>query len=105
MTPMNLANARALARYVVLNPVRASMVPAANAWPWSSFRDTAGFRVVPNWLTTDTILSQFAAQRRAAILDYRAFIAAGKDQPSPWAALRNQIFLGGDQFVNDLLQN
>lgn len=29
-----------LARYVVLNPVRAGMVGAAGAWPWSSYAAT-----------------------------------------------------------------
>ena len=32
-----------LSRYIVLNPVRARMVRAAQDWPWSSYRATAGF--------------------------------------------------------------
>jgi len=32
-----------LARYIVLNPVRAGMVRSAKDWPWSSYRKTAGF--------------------------------------------------------------
>jgi putative transposase len=31
-----------LARYIVLNPVRAKMVPLATDWPWSSYLSTAG---------------------------------------------------------------
>ncbi len=31
-----------LARYVVLNPVRAGMVGTPDQWPWSSYRATAG---------------------------------------------------------------
>ena len=31
-----------LARYIVLNPVRAGMVPFAQDWPWSSYRATVG---------------------------------------------------------------
>ena len=31
-----------LARYIVLNPVRARMVRSAKDWPWSSYRSTAG---------------------------------------------------------------
>ena len=30
-----------LARYIVLNPVRAEMVRSARDWPWSSYRATA----------------------------------------------------------------
>ena len=31
-----------VARYVVLNPVRAGMVRSVKDWPWSSYRATAG---------------------------------------------------------------
>ena len=42
-----------LARYVVLNPVRARMVRRPAEWPWSSYRATAGLSDAPLWLTTD----------------------------------------------------
>ena len=92
-----------VARYVVLNPVRAAMVRAAVDWPWSSYRDTAGHRSAPAWLATEAILSQFATRQRAAVTAYRAFVAAGKGQPSPWSALKNELYLGSEQFVHDLL--
>lgn len=43
------------ARYVVRNPVRASLVPEARAWQWSSYRATAGLAPVPRWLDVDWI--------------------------------------------------
>lgn len=46
-----------LARYVVLNPVRAGMARAAREWPWSSYRATAGEVEVPCWLSADWLLS------------------------------------------------
>ena len=92
-----------VARHVVLNPVRASMVRSAADWPWSSYRDTADHREGSPWLTTEVILGQFATQGRAAVTAYRAFIAAGKDQPSPCSLLRNEIYLGSEQFVHDFL--
>ena len=88
-----------VARYVVLNPVRAQMVRTADDWPWSSYRATAGMAEVPCWLTTDWLLSAFGAQRAAAINAYKQFVTAGGGQPSPWTALKNQIFLGDDQFI------
>jgi len=88
-----------VARYVVLNPVRAQMVRTADDWPWSSYRATAGMAKVPCWLTTDWLLSAFGVQRSAAIDAYKQFVTAGGEQPSPWAALKNQIFLGDDEFV------
>lgn len=48
-----------LSRYVVLNPVRAKMVKHVKAWPWSSYRSMIGKSIVPVWLETDFILSQF----------------------------------------------
>jgi REP element-mobilizing transposase RayT len=42
-----------LARYVVLNPVRAKMVRSARDWPWSSYRATAGLGVAPPFLDVD----------------------------------------------------
>ena len=33
---------------------------------------------------------------------YRAFLAAGKNQASPWKKLRNQIYLGTEAFVEKM---
>jgi putative transposase len=88
-----------LARYIVLNPVRARMVKQAKHWPWSSYLDTAGYREAPNWLTTDWLLAAFAKRKSKAIGKYRDFVAEGKNQPSPWESLRNQVFLGSESYV------
>jgi putative transposase len=55
----------ALCRYIALNPVRAHVVAAVDAWPWSSYRATAGHSRPPAWLETDWLLSHFAAIRKA----------------------------------------
>jgi REP element-mobilizing transposase RayT len=91
-----------LARYIVLNPVRSHMVHAAKDWPWSSYRATAGLVTPGEWLHTDWILSVFARRRHTAAERYRAFVAEGKHQPSPWEQLKNQIYLGSDSFVDDM---
>jgi putative transposase len=52
-----------LARYVVLNPVRAGMVRTPDQWPWSSYRATARLCVAPPWLTIDWLLYIFSGQR------------------------------------------
>lgn len=88
-----------LCRYVELNPVRAGMVHNVGDWPWSSYRAMVGGVISPSWLETDFILSSFAAKKGAAIKAYIQFVREGKDQPSPWADLKNQIFLGSDEFV------
>ncbi len=88
-----------LARYVVLNPVRAGMVREAAAWPWSSYNAMVGTDVVPSWLQTDWILGQFSPQRGRAIKRYIEFVREGVGLPSLWESLRGQVFLGGDDFL------
>lgn len=91
-----------LARYIVLNPVRARMVRQAIDWRWSSYRATVGVAETAPCLTTDWVLTGFARTRAEAQRLYREFVQAGKDQPSPWEKLRNQIYLGDDAFVEDM---
>jgi putative transposase len=91
-----------LARYIVLNPVRARMVRAARDWPWSSYRATAGIADTPSWLATDWILSSFSDKRTEAIERYKAFVAEEKNQPALWEQLKNQIYLGTDAFVEKM---
>ena len=91
-----------LARYIVLNPVRARMVKEAKDWPWSSYRATAGFTLPEFCLTTDWILSNYGRTRKKAQQRYRTFVQQGKNQPSPWESLKNQIYLGNYDFVEDM---
>jgi putative transposase len=93
-----------LSRYVVLNPVRAAMVPEASAWPWSSYRAMAGLEAPPAWLEIDWTLGQFGTDRHTAQASYAAFVADGMGQPGLWQALRHQIFLGSDAFVERVAQ-
>jgi len=90
-----------LSRYIVLNPVRAGMVNSAKDWPWSSYRATAGQVKGPGYLNIDWMLAAFAKRKSVAIERYKKFVAQGKDQPSPWTLLRNQIYLGSEQFVDE----
>jgi putative transposase len=91
-----------LARYIVLNPVRAQMCHTADQWPWSSYLATAGKQAKPAWLNTDWLLANFGSTKRQAIAAYKVFVAAGKGQPSPWADLRNQVYLGDSNFVTTM---
>ena len=91
-----------LIRYVVRNPVRAKMVRTVGEWPWSSYRATVGEGASVPWLETDWVLSQFGRRTAEAQHGYRAFVAAGRNDPfDPWNALRGQIYLGSDGFVRD----
>lgn len=91
-----------LARYVVLNPVRAGMVNDPVDWPWSSYRATINQEPSPVWLETDWILGQFGANRRQAAGRYIDFVRDGVGLPGIWENLTNQIYLGGGKFLNDM---
>jgi REP element-mobilizing transposase RayT len=88
-----------LCRYVVLNPVRARLVPHPRQWLWSSYRATVGETKAPAWLTTDWILGQFGQRVGPAQEKYRAFVAEGRGGPRPWEQLTGQIYLGSEEFV------
>ena len=53
-----------LARYVVLNPVRAEMAKKADRWHWSSYRASVGLVSADEFLAVDGLLAQFAKRRR-----------------------------------------
>ena len=91
-----------LARYVVLNPLRAKMVRQLERWPWSSYRATCGQAPKPDWLQTDFILSQFARQRARARVKYIAFVDEGKGLDSVWNHLQGQIYLGSASFIKKM---
>lgn len=91
-----------LARYIVLNPVRANLVQRVEDWPWSSYRMTAGIVAAPSWLSPDDVLSRFGHDRRRACGLYKEFVHEGVGAPSPWQQLRGQVFLGTERFLQEM---
>lgn len=91
-----------LARYVVLNPIRARMVKNIKDWKWSSFNAIIGKGTAQSWLETGWILGQFSKQRKRAIEKYVDFVREGVGQPPIWGNLQNQIFLGSEKFINNI---
>lgn len=95
-----------LARYVVLNPLRAKRVRRIEQWPWSSYPATCGLAAKPDWLQTDFVLSQFqfGSQRARAIARYVTFVHEGAKLPSVWRRLQGQIYLGSEAFFVSKMQ-
>ncbi len=89
-----------LARYIVLNPVRANMVKTASQWPWSSYQYTIGRLESPAWLETDRLLTGFSEQRINAQKAYIEFVQSAPRQSNIWKNLRHQIYLGDKDFVS-----
>jgi len=90
-----------LARYVVLNPVRARMVRSARDWRWSSYRATAGQTDPPHFLTVDWLLSRFSDDCRTAIRAYRDFVKQGRGI-DVWKDLSTGVLMGSDAFAQSL---
>ncbi len=88
-----------LSRYVVLNPLRARMVERLDDWLWSSYPAVTGKQPQPEWLDCDWLLNQFGSTRSIAIAGYQAFIAQGRGVSSPLEQVKNQLFLGDEQFI------
>jgi putative transposase len=88
-----------LARYVVLNPVRAGLSKTAAGWSWSSYRATAGLDRAPSWLETRATLESFGASRTRGLERYRAFVSEGRNATyDPWTEVTGQVYLGGTKF-------
>lgn len=94
-----------LARYIVLNPVRAGLVRNAQEWPWSSFRATIDLEKKPDWLHVDWLLSTFGRSKSDAIAQYKDFVVDGLRLPPIWENLKQQIYLGDTDFVERMHQH
>ena len=92
-------------RYIVSNPVDANLVQHPSQWPWSSFNATCGNEKPPPYLHTDLVLAHFSPSRSKARKLYEAFVLARNDHDSPFHKARNQIFMGSEAFVNEVLRN
>jgi len=93
-----------LARYVVLNPVRAKgMVRELEDWPWSSYLAMINKVEAFDWLSTDWVLSQFGESLPQAQNRYQQYVLDGIEQKTElWSELKNQIYLGNEDFVSKI---
>jgi REP element-mobilizing transposase RayT len=97
-------------RDVELNPVRAQMVASPGEWPWSSYLAHVDGAMPPPWLDTAGLHAYLlgreaksAADRRRAAARYASLVATGRGEALWDEALRQQIFLGDDDFVARML--
>jgi REP element-mobilizing transposase RayT len=91
-----------LARYIVLNPVRASIVSSPSEYSWSSYQATAGFSASQRLLTTDSLLQEFGKTKESAQKEYIRFIAANldtKESDSLYTHIKRQCVLGSESFI------
>ncbi len=91
-----------VARYTVLNPIRAGLVDHPALWRWSSFAATAGLIDAPSFLTTDLILGHFSNDRTEAQRRYVEFVIAGIGTSPPFDEAAHHSILGSPQFVHEM---
>ncbi|MES2756136.1 MAG: transposase [Pseudomonadota bacterium] len=87
-----------LARYIILNPLRAGMVERHDEWRWSSYHAMFDRACAPDWLATEWLLGQFGPADRS-VEAYRKFVAAGVGAESPLRRTRYRLVLGDDDFA------
>jgi REP-associated tyrosine transposase len=66
-----------VARYVVLNPVRARLCVGPADWSWSSYETTAGIEAARPRFGERLLLARFGSRLDDARRRYRAFVAEG----------------------------
>ena len=93
-------------RYVELNPVAARIVKKPQGWPWSSYRAHVGEQTAPDWLDTDGLQGHVlgrpvrtATDRLRGARRYAELVASSAKTPLWENALRQQIYLGDEAFV------
>lgn len=93
-------------RYVELNPVRSGMVQSPSQWVWSSYRAHVGEVGTPAWLDTTGLhgyvlgrTPRTATDTRRAGASYAALVNAGRNAQLWTEGLRQQIYLGDENFV------
>jgi len=87
-----------LARYIVLNPVRAGTVTHPLEYRWSSYSATLDRVKPPEFLCTGWILAQFNDDPKRARAAYRRFVEEGFEV-HVWDGLKGGILLGSEEFV------
>lgn len=86
-----------VARYIVLNSVRAGIVEEPSSYPWSSYMGTVGLETPPDFLTIYGILALFSENETFAQQLYREFVIQGIEQDVR-CEMPNAAILGGDEF-------
>lgn len=88
-----------VARYIVLNPVRAKLVERPEDWKWSSYRSTleVGRRV--SFIDTNWLLSSFSEDKEIASKQYVEFVLAGIGKESPLSDVHGGVIASDDRAV------
>ncbi|MBC7254473.1 MAG: transposase [Actinobacteria bacterium] len=93
-----------VARYVVLNPVRAGVVERPEDWKWSSYRATVGLDKPKKFLNPNHVLCLFSNRKDEATSLYVSFVQEGIEAPSPLADAHGGIILGEKEVAREVFE-
>ncbi len=93
--------AKALSRYIHLNPVRAKLVETPEKYQWSSYNFYIGAKKAPGWLRRGFILSCFADKVSRAQQRYKEFVSllVSQEYDSPFKEVTASVLLGSREFI------
>ena len=99
--------AKALSRYIHLNPVRAKIVNTPGEYEWSSYQFYIGKKKPPQWLYRHSILRYFGDQLSIAQKGYRLFVTAATNEwnESPLNGVVSSTLLGSPDFIAFIKDN
>ncbi len=85
-----------LARYIVLNPVRAKLVMRPTDWRWSSHDWLTGRRQAPPWADPSAVWARLASNAGAASRAFSEYL--GRSHEAPAMGWSNDGVLGDEAF-------
>ncbi|KKU34303.1 MAG: Toxin-antitoxin system, toxin component, RelE family [Candidatus Uhrbacteria bacterium GW2011_GWE2_46_68] len=91
-----------IARYIVLNPLKAGIVNHPKKWRWSSYSITAGLRESPTWFDSSVILALFTSNKKRAQKYYRRFVYEGENEPFLYEKGKGGVILGSQEFADQI---
>jgi putative transposase len=98
-----------VSRYVERNPLRAGLVAAPADWLWSSYRAHVGIAVGPTWLDSRALHELLTGGEVADVGDrqraadrYASLVGAAGDRNLWDDALKQQIYLGNEAFIEKM---
>ena len=99
--------AKALSRYIHLNPVRAKVVETPEEYEWSSYKFYIGKQKDAKWLYRDFILGYFGKRVSTAQKAYQRFVNAYARQQydSPLDKVVSSTLLGSADFIAFIREN
>ena len=94
----NDAYLKEIARYIVLNPVRAGLCTTAGQWRWSSYQNIVGASSSLARLAAEPLIRQFASTTQEGLLRYVEFVAAGIADDMPTGSSTTRSCIGDESF-------